>query len=188
MRGFVAVELSDAMKRPLVRILREELPRAKGVRWCTVEQLHVTLKFLGDVEDRVVPEVCRVLDEVSGELTPFSLRLGGIGCFPQARNPRVLWCGVEDEGRCCADWVERADPRLEALGFPAETRSFTPHITLGRSKSREGSAVMREILETLAGPPAESMEVEEITLFESLLLPRGAVYRPVHKAKLGAKS
>ena len=99
MRCFVAIELAPALHRPLVRLLREQLPRTREVRWCSEQQLHVTLKFLGDVLDEQVPAVCDAVAAASEFIKPFTLRLTDLGCFPSPRNPRVFWCGVDDPRR-----------------------------------------------------------------------------------------
>jgi len=185
MRCFVAVELADNLRQPLVRLLREELPPARDVRWCTEQQLHVTLKFLGDVRDEQVPAVCDAIQAAAEFVEPFDLRLGGVGCFPTPRNPRVLWAGVEDPTGGCTRWLELADPLFEELGFPRETRAFHPHITLGRGRDRGGSDVLRSVLAEVAAPPPQDMTVEKIVLFESRLGPRGARYIPQLEVRLG---
>jgi 2'-5' RNA ligase len=183
-RCFVAVELASAVRKPLLRLLRE-LPRSREVRWCGEEQLHVTLKFLGEVSDVKRDRVCEVMADTSGQIQPFAIRVGGLGCFPSPRSPRVLWCGVEDRSDGCARWVKLADPLLAELGFEPEARAFTPHVTLGRSRSRNGGAALQRVLETSALAPGVEMEVGEVVLFESRLLPQGAQYRLIQRVPLG---
>jgi 2'-5' RNA ligase len=185
MRSFVAVDLGPELRRPLVGLLKE-LPRTRDVRWCTQDQLHVTLKFLGEVDQARLKQVCDIVARSSRQLAPFQIRLSGLGGFPSPRSPRVLWCGIDDPSGSCARWVSLADPQFTALGFEAETRAFTPHITLGRSKSPQGAAAMREVLERTAALPAVEMTVSEIVLFESRLSPAGARYIRVQTSPLGA--
>jgi 2'-5' RNA ligase len=185
MRCFVAIELDQALRGPLVRMLREKLPRTRDVRWCTEDQLHLTLKFLGDVRDEQIPAVCESIAAAAGEIEPFALCLAGLGCFPSARNPRVFWCGVEDAARGCARWLTVADALFEDLGFPPEQREFHPHVTLGRGKTAAGAGVIRRVLEEVAAPPAREMKVNEVVLFESRLSPQGARYLPQFRARLG---
>lgn len=166
-------------------MLREQLPRTRDVRWCTEQQLHLTLKFLGEVRDGQLPAVSAAVAQAAGQVEPFSLRLAALGCFPSPRNPRVLWVGVEDSSAGCARWVELAEPLFEPLGFPRETRAFHAHVTLGRSKGPAGSEVMRRVLDELAAPPPREMTVKEIVLFESRLDPRGARYTPQLRTRLG---
>ncbi len=184
MRSFVAVDLAPELRRPLVQLLKK-LPRSQEVRWCTPDQLHVTLKFLGEVDAGRLKQVCEIVARTAGQLEPFAIRLSGLGGFPSRRSPRVAWCGIEDPTGSCARWVGLADPQFAALGFEAETRAFTPHITLGRSKSPAGSAAMREVLEGDAELPALQMTVNEIVLFESRLSPQGARYIRTQTARVG---
>ncbi|HUU95328.1 MAG TPA: RNA 2',3'-cyclic phosphodiesterase [Phycisphaerae bacterium] len=185
MRCFVAIELDPALRSPLVRLLREQLPRTRDVRWCSEHQLHVTLKFLGEVADGQIPKVCEVVAAAAAQLQPFAVRLGGLGCFPSPNNARVCWCGIEDPNAACQRWLGLADPLLAELGFERETRAYHPHITLGRSKARSGSAVIRRVLETVPAPPPNEMTVDNLVLFESRLGPGGARYYPVSTAPLG---
>ncbi|NLG41695.1 MAG: RNA 2',3'-cyclic phosphodiesterase [Phycisphaerae bacterium] len=184
MRSFVAVDLAPELRRPLVRLL-QELPRVRDVRWCTQDQLHVTLKFLGEVDQGRLKQVCEIVAQTSAQIEPFQIRLAGLGGFPSRRSPRVLWCGVEDPTGSCARWVALSEPQFTALGFEAETRDFTPHITLGRSKSPAGAAAMREVLERTAALPTVEMTVKDIVLFESRLSPAGARYIRVQTSPLG---
>ena len=186
MRSFVAVELDPAVRAPLVDLLRRQLPRTREVRWCTEQQLHVTLKFLGDVADGQLPAVCDAVRAAARSVEPFALRLSALGFFPSPRSPRVLWCGVEDPAGGCARWLELADPLFEELGFSRETRAFHAHVTLGRSKGPGGGEVMRRVLEQFAVAPTPEMTVEQVVLFESRLTPGGAQYTPQFKARLGA--
>lgn len=184
MRCFVAVELSDAGRRVLLKLLRG-LPREREVRWCSEPQLHVTLKFLGDVRDGDLSAVCGALAAASAEVAPITLRLDGLGVFPNVHSPRVFWVGVDDPARACARWVSIADPLLAELGFAAETRVFTPHITLGRSKGPGGNRALARMLDETAAPEAVEMTAEEVVLFESHLSPQGARYSRVATFALG---
>jgi len=185
MRCFVAVELDPALRSPLARMLREQLPRTRDVRWVSERQLHVTLKFLGDVNDGQLPGICDAVAAAAARLTPFPLRLGELGCFPNPRSARVLWCGVEDADGGCAAWLQHADPALAQLGFPPENRAFHPHITLGRSRNAAGTGVIRRVLEEVSAPAPREMTVTRVVLFESRLGPGGAQYTPQFTAEFG---
>ncbi|MCK4341689.1 MAG: RNA 2',3'-cyclic phosphodiesterase [Phycisphaerae bacterium] len=184
MRTFIAIELEPALRGPLLKLLRG-LPPAEGVRWVTERQLHLTLKFLGEVRDAQLSQVCDAVVAAGSQVEPFSLRIKGLGVFPAPRNPRVLWCGVEDPTKGCRRWVEAADPLLAKLNFKPETRAYTPHITLGRSRSSAGARVLREVLETAPPLETEQMQVERVVVIESRLLPTGAQYKPLATVSLG---
>lgn len=186
MRTFIAIELDAAVKRPIIQLLRT-FPRAEGVSWCSEPQLHITLKFLGEVTDPQLGKILRIVDQACAAVQPFQLTLRGLGVFPAPTNPRVLWCGVEDPASGCRNWVQAADPLLEALNFKPETRAFTPHVTLGRSKSSPGSAVLRELLRSATPPACPTMRATQVVVFESILGPGGARYKVVAKSPLGGK-
>lgn len=177
MRTFIAIELESPLRQLLVRVLRDSLPSSREVRWCSEDQLHLTLKFLGEVHDTRLPQVCEVVKTACARVAPFAISLQGWGCFPDQRSPRVLWCGVRDPEEGCRRWVAAADPLLNELGFPIEGRAFTPHITLGRSRSAAGARLLRQVFQTVAPPSSAPMQVREIVVFESRLAPTGAQYR-----------
>ncbi len=186
MRTFVAIELEPALHGALARLLAETCPPDRDVRWCTPNQLHLTLKFLGEVEEAALPRVCAVVSATSAAVPAFQMRLTRLGCFPNPRAPRVLWCGLDDPAGGCRHWVETADPRFAELGVPREQRAFTPHITLGRSKAPGGARVLRRVLDTPVPLPTTTMAVRQVVVFESRLMPTGAQYRAVYTAALGA--
>ena len=186
MRTFIAIELEPGVKRPLLKLLRE-LPQSRDIRWCAENQLHLTLKFLGDVGDTVLPKVCDAVAAASAQVEPFPVSIAGLGCFPGPRNPRVLWCGVEDATAGCRRWVDLADPLFAELNFKPETRAFTPHITLGRNRSTAGGRVMQDVLETTTLPATAEMLVTQVIVFESRLSPSGAVYKPLATIRLGGR-
>lgn len=97
----------------------------------------------------------------------------------------MLWCGIDDPSGGCARWVDWADRLFAEFGFERESRAFTPHVTIGRSKTREGSEVLRQVHESATALPADEMTVESVVLFESRLRPEGAQYIPVATAPLG---
>jgi 2'-5' RNA ligase len=185
MRTFIAIELEPPQRQPLLKLLSEVFPESRDVRWCSENQLHVTLKFLGEVRPEQLAAVCDAAQTACRQVPPFPLRLKGLGGFPTPRSPRVLWCGVEDPTQSCRRWVELADPLFAKLGFEPENRAFTPHITLGRSKSPAGSRVMREMLESAPAPETEPTTVRQVIVYESELRPTGAVYTPQATLALG---
>lgn len=185
MRCFVAITLDEPVRRALVKLLAELRPRSRDVRWSSDHQLHVTLKFLGEVDPEDIQAISSVVTAAAAEVEPFDIRLTRLGVFPNERECRVLWCGVADEAEGTRRWVELADPFFEDLGIRPEGRRFTPHITLGRMKGPAGKAEIRKLLQTAAVPAAPAMGVSEVTLFESELRPESAVHTPLLAAPLG---
>ena len=187
MRCFVAIEPDPAVRRTIARFIRERLPNTRDARWCGDDQIHITLKFLGDVDDARLAQVCDIVSQTAAELTAFVLRVDGLGCFASRGSPRVMWLGVDDPGGHCAEWVAAADRRLAELEFAPQRRAFTPHITLGRTRNRAGGALLAKIVERLDGPPPMTFRVQSLTLFESTLTPDGARYARVLSAPLAPR-
>jgi 2'-5' RNA ligase len=187
MRCFVAIELGDAARRAVEKLLAQ-LHARRGVRWCTPEQLHVTLKFLGEVPDARLPAVVQALRGAAAGCAPFALELRGLGCFPSPARPRVFWAGINDPAGGCAGWVRAADPLLAAaVGTAPESRPYTPHVTLGRVRDDAGPET-RAALEGVAAPAGCPWNVREVVLFESVLSPRGARYTAAARVELGGSA
>lgn len=184
MRAFIAIELPDDL-RSRVAAYVGTLPRRGDIRWCAPQQLHLTLKFLGELPDAQVDQTCAAMRTAAESVAPFDLSIGGLGAFPAKQSPRVAWLGVNDLADGCGQWLRAAEPALEQLGFPPEPRAFHPHITLGRARPPGGVAALRTVLGSAEPPPSGAFRVEEVVLFESRLSPRGATYHAVARATLG---
>lgn len=184
MRCFIAIELTDEAWRPLWDYVRQRAADSRDVRWVGEHQLHLTLKFLGETAEANLPAVINVLNAASARVAPFSIHVGGLGHFPPRGSPRVLWTGVRDDEEGCARWIQHAEPRLAELGFPAEGRRFTPHITMARSRNARGGRRIAELVAAGTGPPAVDMHVRQVTLFESRPGPEGSVYTVLAAARL----
>ncbi|HID10750.1 MAG TPA: RNA 2',3'-cyclic phosphodiesterase [Candidatus Latescibacteria bacterium] len=175
-RTFVAVDISDEARRS-VQDLEDELRRYRAdVRWVAPENLHLTLKFLGEIEEERLEEVFFGVEEAVSGVGPFQMVLEGLGGFPGLGRPRVLWVGVSEGAGELRDLAERVEGSLERRGFPREGRPFSPHLTIGRVRQPSGrlgqlTAVMRE---KDFGP--EEVRVEEVKVMKSELMPSGAVY------------
>lgn len=178
MRLFIAIELPDEIKRPLGR-LQIDIP---GARWVPAEQIHLTLAFLGEVDDDTVKRLTTELAKI--QAPGFELRFSGTGCFPDRRRPRVLWVGLEPEPLLSSLASQVRDAVL-ACGIPQEERPFSPHITLARLKF----PAAREAARFLDQPPDRRLPpvtVREFILFRSSLTPRGAIHTPIRKFPLMA--
>jgi 2'-5' RNA ligase len=184
MRCFIAIEVPDAWRRALSSI-RDSTERApREIRWVSPQQYHFTLRFLGTTADQLVPEIGDAIAQSARGITPFALRLAGVGTFPPSGAARVLWAGIDDASGACRRWVEIAAPGLNALGFAPEARECQPHITLARAKSPGGAHRLRRIAETATDPPQLAFDVSALTLFESRLSPHGARYHRLSRIPL----
>lgn len=183
LRAFFAIELGEEVRRAAARVaaLLRAGPGGDAVRWVRPENLHVTLRFLGEIGRAEIPALVEHVRESVGELAPFRLELGGVRPFPSAQQPRVVALELEPAERlvALAGAVERGVGRA---GFEPEARPFRPHLTLGRVRERgaPGGAAPAE------GSPR--CAVQEVVLFRSQLQRSGATYTPLERLALGGGS
>jgi len=178
MRLFIAIELPAELKSTVGR-LRVEIP---GARWVPAEQIHLTLAFLGEVEENCLGALSGELARI--RLPSFRLSFSGTGCFPDRRRPRVLWIGLQPEARL-QQLAAKVHEVLLACGIPQEERPFSPHITLARLKMAPPRAAdtFLDQQQELKLPP---FFVQEFSLFQSRLTPQGALHTPLRAFPLAA--
>ena len=189
MRAFLAIEIPAAIRTLLGETIRElaRLPVEAG--WVKPGNIHLTLKFLGDVPESSQSQIAKAMQEAVKGIPPFRLDLEGLGAFPNARRPRVLWAGLAGQAGQAAvahQLQSRLEERLAAAGFPREEKSFKPHLTLARIKSIADPRHLAKGLAAYRLPPA-SFLVERIVLFESVLHPTGARYTELAEARLDSQ-
>ncbi len=186
LRTFIGVDLGKTI-RERISALQETLARAgTEVKWVEAGNLHVTLLFLGEVDAREVPAVCRVVAEVTARHAPFPLSVETAGCFPNPRRPRVLWVGVGEGTQPLCALHDELEPPLMDLGcYRREDRQYTPHITLGRVKSERPTDTLAAALARQAGWKGGEVSVRELLVLSSELTPKGPVYTVLSRAKLG---
>jgi 2'-5' RNA ligase len=173
-RLFVALEISDEIRRALAEIIKRLEGVARGARWVRVEGIHVTLKFIGETPAEKVPAIEEALAGVRSDAR-VEAHFRGAGFFPNDRHPRVFWIGV-DASPNLAELAAAVDGRLTKLGIEAETREFKPHLTLARFKGEDGLPLLREAVLKLEPLDIGTMRASEFHLFRSELLPGGARY------------
>ncbi len=182
-RCFVAIEIDDAIKSELSSVIEELKPFGTGIRWVRPENLHLTLKFLGEVSEERIPKIEKVLEVVAAQSRPFSLRVRGTGTFPEKKRPRVIWAGIEDSEKLfqLQKAIEKA---LSGLGFKEEQREFTGHITLGRVKEFLDQQRLLSILLRFKEKEFGIINVKEFSLMKSELRPDGARYERIRRYML----
>lgn len=175
-RSFVAIELPDEIRHALTRIQKQLRQDVTGVRWADPGSIHLTLKFLGSIAaEQIQPIAAAAIRVVQGE-PPLTLGLGGLGAFPNARRPRVIWLGIEGDVARLGQLQARLEEAIEPLGFPREKRAFRPHLTLGRVKDPRRPPDLTRPLADVTVPQCNSFDVHEILLYKSDLRPTGAIY------------
>jgi 2'-5' RNA ligase len=190
-RTFIAIELSDEARAALADLqnrLKSSAP-AHAVRWTAPESIHLTLHFLGDVAASEVEKIAELVQQAASAYPPFSLTLGGLGCFPNTRRPRIIWAGVTGQIETLLHLHRALGEKLKAINFTPEARPFAPHLTLGRVKDGippRQLAQLGQALEQAQGQVGQlaSLHVAEISLMQSELKPAGAVYTQLAQARL----
>lgn len=183
-RTFIAVELPEKIISSISRV--QENVRSYGfkIRWVRPENIHITLKFLGNVKKADIEKVGEAIFESVKEYSAITLRAKGIGTFPGIKRPRVIWVGISGQLDLLVGLHKTLDEKLEAIGFPRENRSFKGHLTLGRVKAKIDPKRFGDALDELAGFESESFVADRIILFKSELKPTGAVYTKLVEASL----
>ena len=179
-RAFIAVELPGELREEVARFQEELTSADADVKWVEPANLHLTLKFLGNILDGQLPSLTEALRQACASLSPFTLTLEGIGAFPKTTAPRVLWVGVgEGKGELekLAGQVEEACSRM---GFAAEERPFSAHLTIGRTRSTDGIARLVKKLQLAEFRGETPAGVGRLVLFQSTLGgPQGPAYSPL---------
>lgn len=181
-RTFIAIDLADAIRQNIAA-LQEELKRDREkISWTKPENIHLTLKFLGDADETKIDDIANILTAIASEYPPFSLNVSGLGMFPNFRRPRVLWVGLQNPPAALIEIAERIESGLAEIGFAKEARPFSPHLTIGRVKAQLSDRFIEKLKSrAFAGG---LFDVKEILIIKSDLHPQGAVYTPLRKIAL----
>jgi len=181
MRCFVAVELTETVRKRLAALQQRFGDLGRSVRWVRPDAMHLTVKFLGEVPDWQLPDASRAVADVARQCRPFEFAIRSTGCFPPRGNVRVIWVGVEETSGELAACKRLCEDAFSALGFPKESRPFSPHLTLGRVKDPRSAGDLRERIAACSDFEAGTVSAGELVLFESRLSPQGAQYAVVHR-------
>ncbi len=192
MRAFIAVNIPVELKQNLQEEIDRlrVLIRGESVRWVRPEGIHLTLKFLNEISNSSLGEIRQTLEREIEKHPPCTLRVGGFGCFPNRRKPRVLWIGITEDEGTLAQVQSSIHEKLVPLGFEKEGRPFHPHLTLGRVRrnvSRSDLTQLQDAVNEFVVGQIGQFEVREIHLIESILKPSGAEYFPLGEYTLGSK-
>ncbi len=183
-RAFVSVDIEPNEK--IVRFV-EELRRAgRSLKVVDPSIIHLTLKFLGETEERIVPEIRMVIERSTAGIPPMRLRLVGAGTFPGGSKIRVVWIGVEGAAELGVI-ARRLDEELEALGFKREARPFAAHLTMARAREPTGMGPVKDIVQKYAMEDFVEQTIHSVRLKKSVLTPSGPIYSTVEEFGLGGQ-
>ena len=187
-RTFIAVEIAESVRERLVALQNELRRSAQEVKWVEPENLHPTLKFLGDVDEQDLYTVCKTAEQAVADCSPFEMNVAGVGAFPHTRRPRVIWAGVGQGASELTKIHESLERLFREQGYPREDRPFTPHLTLGRMRQPKPTLQLAAALDKLVNWEGGSTHVREILIMSSQLSPKGPTYTVMGRGKFAAGS
>lgn len=187
LRTFVAVELGPRVRTKAQKLIRRLTETGVEANWIPPEQMHLTLKFLGEILETEIVDVCRVVAAAVADADPFEITFRGAGAFPDLANPKTLWVGITEGTEELVDLQQRVEAALHReLRFPRERRQYTPHLTIGRVKrTAEAAEALAEVLTAAADFDGDLTVVDEVTTFASFLSKSGPTYEALAHAPLG---
>lgn len=179
-RSFLAFELPLEIKNIVARVSGELRQSTLNARWVKVDNIHLTVVFMGNIETGDIPAIAQGVKEVCQTYGPFDLSLKEIGCFPNRRNPRVLWLGLDGDVEPMSDFRDALQGHLTGFGIKEEKRKFKPHLTLARfRKPKKMDLKEEQLLSKYEDISSSVCSLKELILFKSELKPTGAVYTKV---------
>jgi len=183
-RVFIAVALDRALQEAVAALERRLEEAGAHLRWVKPENLHFTLRFLGQISDPQLDRARKAAREACAGFTPFRIALAGVGVFPDLLRPRVVWVGVAQGAEAMVGLARRVDDALARQRFPREPRGFTPHLTLARLKEASPWGDTGRVLAAFHGVGVGEQDVTSLLVMESLLRPQGPIYTPVEEVLL----
>ena len=184
-RTFIGIDISDEIRDGAVALQQALANTGAQVKWASPESMHVTLLFLGDVDDRELHAICRAVQEVAAREPAFQLRVSGLGAFPNARRPRTLWAGVAEGGEALGRLHDELETRMLELGcYRKEERGYTPHLTLGRVRGESDGHALAGELARRAEWEGGRAAVDEVLVYSSEMERDGPVYTVIGRGEL----
>lgn len=185
-RVFVAIDISDFARLKASEYIESLQKESSNVRvnWEKSAKLHLTLKFLGDINDEQLDKLIDAAERTAREISSFKMRIEGTGVFPSPKNARILWLGLKDEQGSLRKLNEILEKECEREGFEREKRNFKAHLTIGRLKEKSDELVKRHLQTDFE--PVE-FEASEIVIYQSVLQPTGSIYSVISRHKFKAK-
>lgn len=186
-RAFLAVDLESQVLERISQASDSLHERIPSIRWVPKQNLHLTVKFLGNIKETQVTDITDALNRNLALFSRFSINAKGLGVFPERGRPKILWVGLT--GKELTELAANIESCLSPLGFAPEERSFTPHLTIGRWRQFDRPpAALKQELENWRGRSFGESAINEVILFQSELNPAGSIYRRLETFALGKSS
>jgi RNA 2',3'-cyclic 3'-phosphodiesterase len=184
-RTFIAMPLSEEIRHGAIQLIRKLREPDDGIKWVPTDNLHLTFKFLGDVENTEVMDICNSLHELCSEYEPFELIFKGADGLPDIERTRVVCASIEDPTLSLTELATRIDKEMAGLGFKPEPRDYKPHLTLGRAKSRKANEDVIERLKLMRDHYLGTMLADTVCLVASFMDKTGPTYQIMDTIELG---
>ena len=186
LRTFIAIDLPPEVVDQSQSLVRELDDFSGGIRWVEPENVHLTLKFLGEVRENETYQVCQAMKAAVAGIEPFEIECRGAGAFPKIERPRSLWIGVGEGAERLTQLFTAIDEAMADLGFAHDPKRFLPHITIGRVKQPgPWLSELSSQIEARRDFDAGAASVEEVVLYSSELTSDGPIYSPIGRSSLG---
>ncbi len=187
MRAFIAIELPKEISDYLSRLQDKLKTTGADVKWVEPDNIHLTLKFLGEITEAQSKEIIKIMEDTCGINPAFDIALGGLGAFPRITSPRVIWVGI-DAGRDEAGKIaQELEDKISGLGIAKEKKEFSAHLTIARTRSAFNITALIQDLKNLAGIMPEQnlrFKASRISLIKSTLTPKGPLYETLREISL----
>lgn len=175
-RTFIACDIPETLLEKILNLQDKLKGLDADVSWTKISGIHITLKFLGDIEEGSIDKIASVILDAAKGQSSFEIKIKGSGSFPSLKNPRVIWLGVMDEAGRLSSIQQALDSGLKALGFEPDEREFRPHLTLGRVKGAKGKERLSSAISGLKDVEIGSFPIDRVIFYKSELKPAGAIY------------
>ncbi|MCF0200146.1 MAG: RNA 2',3'-cyclic phosphodiesterase [Bacteroidales bacterium] len=186
-RTFLAIPIAVGTEYPaLVGKLQKNLQHEqRNINWCKTNQIHLTLKFVGDTPDSDIPTIIEACQKVAQRHQTFSMDFNRTGIFGSNHSPRVLWLGMQDEPKALYELEEDILDAFDSVGYLRDRQNFVPHLTICRIKQLVDKALFQQIYQKIEQKTYLHADVNEIVYYQSFLQPTGAFYKALKRIPLG---
>jgi 2'-5' RNA ligase len=184
MRLFIAVEIPDEIKKNIVELINELKKVEASIKWVEEKNLHITLKFLGSVEDKDLEKLISMVSKTVEDFGGFKVNFSGMGTFPEGKAPRVVWVGTTEGGETLVKLADGLENSLSPAGFRSEQRAFKPHLTIGRIKEKKGVDKLKVKMALIKNPKFGEAMIDRIFIMKSTLTAKGPIYEKIREVKI----
>lgn len=179
-RAFIAIEISPPSKLKISEFINQLKRSESDVKWVNDTQMHLTLKFLGNIEQDKIPEISGALKDIASKAVVFQIIFSGIEAFPDINRPRVIWLGIEKGADNLKKLAGHIEDKMKNLGFAKEGRCYKAHLTLGRVRSLKNIGALTSMISKTELDYRKEITIDKLTLFQSTLTQKGVIYTPLN--------